>query len=279
VTISAVDGSDRVDIGRGDAPTYSPDGTQIVFARYRNGQSDIMVMNADGSNVVDLTKTTDVSEFLPDWSPDGSTIVFQRSMGNHEIFTMKPDGSSEYRITKNTVYDAYPSFSPDGTSLLMIHNDRIYTMDASGGSAFTVIGDPTDMGTYSTDWQPLPCTMTGTSGDDELIGTTGDDVICGDDGSDIIDGLGGNDTLLAGAGNDTLYGREGSDILAGGEGTDLLIGGDGKDRLAGDLEKDVMRAGAGDDYLFAWDRAGGDRLVCGTGTDRWAAESTDTVRC
>ena len=54
-----------------------------------------------------------------------------------------------------------------------------------------------------------PCTIVGTSGNDELMGTTGHDVICGLGGRDRIDGLGGNDVILGGAGNDIIRGGAG----------------------------------------------------------------------
>jgi Tol biopolymer transport system component len=50
-------------------PSYSPDGRQIVFARLLNGQanSDLWVMNANGSNPHAITHTPNVIESIPDW--------------------------------------------------------------------------------------------------------------------------------------------------------------------------------------------------------------------
>ncbi len=62
-------------------PTWSPDGSQIAFAgfRRRDGDrrpdSDIFVMNADGSHIRRLAGTPR-PDGHPDWSPDGSQIVF-----------------------------------------------------------------------------------------------------------------------------------------------------------------------------------------------------------
>ena len=277
VTMSAVDGSGRTAIGHGDAPSYSPNGKRIVFARYKSGYSDIFVMDADGTDVRNLTKTPSISEFLPDWSPDGSTIAFQRSLNDHDIFTMRPDGSRQYRITKNTTFDGYPSYSPDGTRFVLMRHG-ITTIDASGTSTKVLVG-PTEVSTYSTDWQPLVCTIVGTAGDDELEGTAGDDVICGRGGDDLILPSAGNDTVIGGRGADTVYGGIGNDVLAGGPGADRLFGGDGNDRLTGDQAKDVHSGGPNGDYLFAWDRTGGDRLICGTGFNRWAYENNDIVNC
>jgi len=54
---------------------WSPDDRRIAFASDRDGNSEIYVMNADGSNAVRLTYN-DATDRYPGWSPDGSKIVF-----------------------------------------------------------------------------------------------------------------------------------------------------------------------------------------------------------
>jgi Ca2+-binding RTX toxin-like protein len=131
---------------------------------------------------------------------------------------------------------------------------------------------------YTTSWQPLPCTVTGTPGDDvALSGSVGDDVICGLGGNDVIHALSGNDTILGGVGADVAYGEGGDHRRC--RGADQLIGGSGNDRLTGDGAKDIHRGWPDDDYPFRLDRAGGDRLLCGGGINRWAWEKNDIVRC
>ncbi|NLC70656.1 MAG: calcium-binding protein, partial [Desulfuromonadaceae bacterium] len=72
-------------------------------------------------------------------------------------------------------------------------------------------------------------TISGTSGNDELLGTTGNDLIFGGDGLDSLVGNDGDDLLFGGEGDDTLDGSTGNDLLFGGAGNDLLSGGTGLD--------------------------------------------------
>jgi Tol biopolymer transport system component len=49
-------------------PDYSPDGTQIVAAVFRNAPADLYVANRDGSHAHAITDTSDATEWLPDWA-------------------------------------------------------------------------------------------------------------------------------------------------------------------------------------------------------------------
>ncbi|MFP4205848.1 MAG: TolB family protein [Spirochaetaceae bacterium] len=74
-------------------PVYSPDGSRIAFVATHDGDAEIYVADADGTNVTKLTdnEATDAS---PRWSPDGSRIIFVSDReGDFNIYTMKPDGS------------------------------------------------------------------------------------------------------------------------------------------------------------------------------------------
>jgi WD40 repeat protein len=61
-------------------PRYSPDGKRIVFLSDRNGETNVWIVNSDGSSPVQLThtETINVSYASPEWSPDGNSIVVSR---------------------------------------------------------------------------------------------------------------------------------------------------------------------------------------------------------
>lgn len=60
------------------SPSWSPDRNRIVFASDRSGRDnfDLFVINADGSELVQLTHTPMVDEIEPAWSPNGATIAY-----------------------------------------------------------------------------------------------------------------------------------------------------------------------------------------------------------
>jgi len=92
------------------SPSFSQDGTKIVFVSkdYFN-QTDIYVMNADGSNIQQITNTREFSEMSPSWSPDGEYIIFSRD--NSAIYVIKADGSDLELIVEISEAN-YPSWRP-----------------------------------------------------------------------------------------------------------------------------------------------------------------------
>jgi Tol biopolymer transport system component len=94
------------------APDWSPDGTQIVYGGVRNGNAEILVMNADGSGKKNITHSS-APESGPAWSPDGKQIAFESLRGgDSEIFRMRADGSHRIQLTFNTRDDSSPDWQP-----------------------------------------------------------------------------------------------------------------------------------------------------------------------
>jgi hypothetical protein len=103
---------------------FSPDGTQILFDEGTDSNFDIFVMDADGSNVRQITHTG--VDYDPSWSPDGRQIVFTRQDGaESDIFLMNADGSDVRRLTTARQDEANqnPAFAPDGRSIAYMQTD------------------------------------------------------------------------------------------------------------------------------------------------------------
>lgn len=82
------------------AASWSPDGTKIVFAcRWGGSDLEICVMNADGTDQVQLTHNT-VTDATATFSPDGQQIVFHRLVaGRFQLLVMNPDGTGLTQLT------------------------------------------------------------------------------------------------------------------------------------------------------------------------------------
>jgi Tol biopolymer transport system component len=113
-------------------------GGVIAFNSEREGNTDIYIMNADGSDQRRLTDDPGYDAW-PAWSPDGSEIAFvsDRS-GNADIYVMEADGSNLRQLTKHSANDIWPAWSPDGSRIAFPSrrddNFEIYLMDANGAN-------------------------------------------------------------------------------------------------------------------------------------------------
>ncbi len=128
--------------GFGDLSTN----TKITFMSDRDGNNEIYVMVADGSNLTRLTNNPAFDE-LPSWSADGTKIAFRSDRdGNNEIYVMNADGLNLTRLTNNPASDGEPSWSPDGTKIaFMSHRDgngEIYVMNADGSNPTRLTNNP-----------------------------------------------------------------------------------------------------------------------------------------
>lgn len=109
-------------------PVWSPDGTKIAFVASVVGQ-DIYVMNADGSNLLNLTNTNGINETNPSWSVNG-TIAYERA---GQVWTMNSDGTGQAQFTAITQPSpASPAWSADGSKLAFVSGGEIWKINADG---------------------------------------------------------------------------------------------------------------------------------------------------
>ncbi len=138
---------DGVPDSRDNCPT-TPNPEKIAFSSDRDGNFEIYVMNADGSNPVRLTNHP-AGDFEPSFSPDGSKIVFSSQRdGNSEIYVMNSDGTNQTRLTNNSANDFDPAFSGDGSKIVFESardgNAEIYVMNADGSNQINLTNHPAD---------------------------------------------------------------------------------------------------------------------------------------
>jgi Tol biopolymer transport system component len=102
-----------------DTPAWSPDGSQIAFSSVREGQSEIFIIDAGGTNLRRLTHNA-FDDLHPTWSPDGSMIAFQSNPdGKWDIYVINIEDAlqgtgdtGERRLTTSDANDSFPSWRP-----------------------------------------------------------------------------------------------------------------------------------------------------------------------
>jgi TolB protein len=120
------------------SPAWSPDGRRIAFYSERDGNAEIYVMNADGTAVTRLTRTS-ADEGYPAWSPDGRTLSFDSDRdGNFDVFAMQADGSGVRPLTRHPARDVSATWAPDGASIVFM-SDR----EDGGFDVYRAAPDPT----------------------------------------------------------------------------------------------------------------------------------------
>ena len=125
--------------------------SKIAFSSSRDGNYEIYVMDADGSNQINLTNKSANKNMWPSWSPDGSKISFHSERDTAGIYVMDADGSNQTKLTNN-INEFFTSWSPDSSKIAFAANRDgswdIYVMDADGSNQTRLTNNS------ATDWDP-----------------------------------------------------------------------------------------------------------------------------
>jgi Tol biopolymer transport system component len=128
----------------------------LAFEAVVDGNSDIYLINADGSG---QTRLTDVPahDGSPSWDPQGARVAFMSERdGNADVYVMDADGSGQRALTTDGSWDGEPAWSPDGTKIAFVSerdgNPEIYVMSADGSRQRRLTVDPASDG--SPTWSP-----------------------------------------------------------------------------------------------------------------------------
>ena len=146
-------------------PDWSPDGNRLAFELFQlsNGEhAGVAIMNADGSDMVDLTPTGINAE--PAWTPDGQQLVYEcpTCVGGDGIFVINEDGTDPRRLTTNPFPDGFdtdPNVSPDGQTVTFVRvrkdgrEQALFAVDLDGGNERKLTSFGLEVGAKH-DWAP-----------------------------------------------------------------------------------------------------------------------------
>lgn len=151
--------NDTVQEGAG---SFSPDGQKIVYVREDGSDSELWIMNVNGTNQTRITNNS-IDDTSPEYSPNGSRFVYtagpvDRTARFPEIYTINVDGTNRVWVTSNSLIELGPEYSPSGTKIVYEAGSpttdyEIYTINPNGTSRLALTNTKTQDGapTYSPD--------------------------------------------------------------------------------------------------------------------------------
>jgi Tol biopolymer transport system component len=161
-TLAVVDllSGERLDLlteGSVNQPSWSPDGTRILFGWGRDAAPDIQLWSvaADGSGEPERLLEGEQNSFAGQWSPDGRSLLFASDRDSFGIYVANADGTDIHKIIDQPRY-ADAAWSPDSRFIA-------FTADLDGGWGLSVVDADgsglrlvhgSDAATLIPDWSP-----------------------------------------------------------------------------------------------------------------------------
>ncbi len=111
------------------SPTWSPDGTEILFVSNRghvHGTGGFWRMKArPGAKAREVRYEETTWKARPDWAPDGRRVVYASYLGRqwHQLWLMTAEGGDPFPISYGEFDATAPRWSPDGRRIAYVSNE------------------------------------------------------------------------------------------------------------------------------------------------------------
>lgn len=137
-------------------PEWSPNGTKIVLVGGPSNNTQIYIVNADGSNPVLVTGNRGGTNIDPSWHPSGTKLLFVGCPNSfcliwgYEVYSINTDGTGLTRLTNDSVPDYDPYYSPNSSGSsgtiawlrsISFTQWSIFKMNVNGSGKTAVIND------------------------------------------------------------------------------------------------------------------------------------------
>jgi TolB protein len=119
-------------------PRWSPNGRQMTFTSYRDGNPDLYLFDLDKRSVRKISSIRGLN-LAASWSADGKKILMTLSKeGNQDIYAMDLQEGKTKRLTSDDSINVSPAWSPNGGKIAFVSDrsgsPQIFIMGADGGN-------------------------------------------------------------------------------------------------------------------------------------------------
>ncbi len=118
-------------------PSFSPDGSKMLFSYSKNANADIYQLYTPFNNKQKPKQITNrpSDEAQPSYSPDGRSFVFvsdRNGSNNPRVYRFNLNSNSDQQISPSSGYASNPSYSPDGSKIAFLSGTNAVIMNTSG---------------------------------------------------------------------------------------------------------------------------------------------------
>ncbi|MDE0426469.1 MAG: hypothetical protein OXN25_16580 [Candidatus Poribacteria bacterium] len=123
----------------------APEIEKIAFTSTRDGNTEIYIMNPDGSAPMNVSQHAGSEDYDPAWSPSGKQILFISDRdGLFDLYLMEADGTNVRKVFKTKELRRDPTWSPDGKQIAYAQGeepDQVIYIAAIDGTSIEKLTD------------------------------------------------------------------------------------------------------------------------------------------